>query len=76
MIRKTDLNMVPLNAPAGAGAQCAHRGNVDSVFAAGDPVKRDGRMIHTDNRKLRQLADEARNHIFSSCGNPDNAWLI
>ncbi|PTL37480.1 amidohydrolase family protein [Alkalicoccus saliphilus] len=76
MIRKTDLNMFPLNDPAGAVVQCAHTGNVDSVFVAGKPVKRDGRMLHTDNRKLRQLADDARDHIFSSYGNPDNAWLI
>ncbi|QKS72149.1 amidohydrolase family protein [Paenalkalicoccus suaedae] len=76
MIRKTDTNMFPLNDPIGTVVQCAHTGNVDSVFVAGKAVKRDGRLINVDMKRIQKLANEARDRVFANYGNPDNAWLV
>lgn len=76
MVRKTDLNIFPVNDPIGTIVQCAHTGNVDSVFVAGNAVKRDGKMLNVDLERVRKLANEARDHIFNEYGNPDGAWLV
>jgi 5-methylthioadenosine/S-adenosylhomocysteine deaminase len=65
MIRATDLNMFPVNDPIGTIVQCAHTGNVDSVFVAGKAVKRDGKMLNVDLDRVRKLANETRDYIFS-----------
>ncbi|MBB6450816.1 cytosine/adenosine deaminase-related metal-dependent hydrolase [Geomicrobium halophilum] len=70
MIRATDLNIVPVNDPVGTVTQCTHTGNVDSVYVAGNAVKRHGRMLNTDLKRVRKLANEARDHIFNIYGNP------
>ncbi|SDN89547.1 amidohydrolase family protein [Alkalicoccus daliensis] len=76
MLRTTDLNMFPVNDPIGAVVQCAHTGNVDSVFVGGKAVKRHGQMLHIDKKRIHTLAVEARNSIFEAYGNPDELWLV
>lgn len=76
MIRTTDLNIFPVNDPIGTIVQCAHTGNIDSVFVAGKAVKRHGKMVNVDLARIRRLAIEARDHIFREYGNPDKAWLL
>ncbi|MDQ0338361.1 cytosine/adenosine deaminase-related metal-dependent hydrolase [Caldalkalibacillus uzonensis] len=76
MIRTTDLNLYPVNDPIGAVVQCAHAGNVDSVFVAGQAVKRDGKMLKENMDRIFGLAKEARDHIFAKYGNPDGLWLL
>lgn len=76
MIRTTDLNMFPVNDPIGAVVQCAHTGNVDSVFVAGQAVKRNGKMVNVDMERVRHLAVQARDSIFEKYGHPDGAWLV
>ncbi|MGB0088509.1 MAG: amidohydrolase family protein [Planifilum fulgidum] len=76
MIRATDLNLFPMNDPVGAVVQCAHAGNVDSVFVAGRAVKRGGKMLYKNMDRVLRLAREARDHIFSQYGNPDGLWLL
>ncbi len=76
MIRTTDLNIFPVNDPVGAVVQCAHTGNVDSVFVAGKAVKRAGKMVNVDLNRVRKLAIDARDSIFNKYGNPDGAWLV
>lgn len=76
MIRTNDLNMFPVNNPIGAVVQCTNTSNVDSVFVAGKAVKRHGKMLHADIQRLRTLADESRNYIFSQYGVPKEAWPI
>lgn len=75
MIRTTDLNIFPVNDPVGTVVQCAHTGNVDSVFVAGNAVKRHGKMVNVDLDRVRKLAIEARDNIFKEYGNPDGAML-
>ncbi|CAM3847703.1 amidohydrolase family protein [Alkalicoccus chagannorensis] len=76
MIRTTDFNMFPVNDPIGAVVQCAHTGNVDTVYVAGKAVKQGGELINVDRTRIRRLADEARNSIFEQYGNPDELWLL
>ncbi|WP_431086014.1 amidohydrolase family protein [Paenibacillus sp. 8b26] len=76
MIRTNDLNMFPVNHPIGAVVQCANTSNVDSVFVAGKAVKRNGKMLHVDIQRLRKLANESRDYIFSQYGVPEEAWPI
>ncbi|MFC4736099.1 amidohydrolase family protein [Bacillus daqingensis] len=75
MIRTDDLNLFPVNDPIGAVVTSTHTGNVDSVFVGGEAVKRDGKMVGLDYKNLRRQAVEARNHIYSEFGNPDDLWL-
>lgn len=76
MIRTTDLNIFPVNDPIGTVVQCAHTGNVDSVYVAGNAVKKDGKMINVDLDRVRKLAIEARDSIYKEYGNPDDLWLV
>ncbi|WP_068497748.1 amidohydrolase family protein [Paenibacillus kribbensis] len=76
MIRTDDLNMFPVNHPIGAVVQCANTSNVDSVLVAGKAVKRNGKMLHVDIQRLRTLANESRDYIFSQYGVPEEAWPI
>ncbi|MEC0236718.1 amidohydrolase family protein [Paenibacillus kribbensis] len=76
MIRTDDLNMFPVNHPIGAVVQCANTSNVDSVFVAGKAVKRNGKILHADIQRLRTLANESRDYIFSQYGVPEEVWPI
>ena len=76
MIRTTDLNIFPVKDPIGAVVQCAHTGNVDSVYVAGKEIKRNGKMVNVDMERVRKLAIEARDYIFKEYGNPDGAMLV
>lgn len=76
MIRTTDLNLFPVNDPIGAVVQCTHTGNVDSVFVAGNTVKRDGKLVNVNMERVRKLALQSRDSIFNKYGNPDGAWLV
>lgn len=64
MIRTTDLNMFPANDPEGAVVQFANPGNVDTVFVAGRPVKRHGKLLHVNLKHVLKLAEKSRDFIF------------
>ncbi|MFM9281246.1 amidohydrolase family protein [Paenibacillus jiagnxiensis] len=64
MIRTTDLNMFPANDPEGAVLQFANPGNVDTVFVAGHPVKRHGKLLHANLKHVLKLAEKSRDFIF------------
>ncbi len=63
MVRTDDINIFPVNDPIGVVTQCAHTGNVDSVYVGGKAVKQNGKLLHHDLQKLRKLAEESRNHL-------------
>ncbi len=65
MVRTTDINMFPVIDPVCAVAQCAHTGNVDSVFIAGKAVKRNGKLVNVDLENLRKKAYESKEYILS-----------
>ncbi|MFB5763282.1 amidohydrolase family protein [Paenibacillus medicaginis] len=66
MIRTTDLNMFPANDPEGAVVQFANPGNVDTVFVAGRPVKRHGKLLHVDLKHVLKLAEKSKDFIFQN----------
>lgn len=65
MVRTTDVNMFPMIDPVCAVAQCAHTGNIDSVFVAGNAVKRNGKLVNVDLENLRKKAYESKEYIFT-----------
>jgi cytosine/adenosine deaminase-related metal-dependent hydrolase len=62
------LAMTPLNNPVGAAALIAGRGDVDAVLVAGTFVKRGGKLVRDDLRRLRERALEARDFVFRAAG--------
>lgn len=66
MVRKDDINVFPVNDPVGIVTQCAHTGNIDSVYVGGRAVKKDGKLLHHDLTKLRKLAEESRDHLVKT----------
>ena len=63
-VRTTDLNLTPVSDPVGAIVLAAHPGNVDSVFIAGRPVKRNGRILGIDLDSLRRRAFESQQRVL------------
>ncbi|GAK07932.1 LOW QUALITY PROTEIN: hypothetical protein JCM19038_1687 [Geomicrobium sp. JCM 19038] len=64
MISKNDLNIFPVNDPVGTVVQCTNTANVDSVYVAGNPVKKDGKMIGIDIERIKRLATVASRHLL------------
>lgn len=63
-IRGEDLNLTPVSDAVGAVVLAAHPGNVDSVFVAGDAVKRHGRMLNVDVGQLRERARASQAYVL------------
>lgn len=64
LIRADDLNLAPVSDAVGAVVLAAHPGNVDSVFVAGRPVKRDGRLLDVDLDRLRRRAADSQAYVL------------
>ncbi|GAB3558811.1 amidohydrolase family protein [Spirosoma fluminis] len=69
LIRTTAPNLSPVNNPVGSVVLQSHAGNVDSVFVGGKALKRNGRLVHADWQKLRELAIESRDYIAANSHN-------
>ena len=68
LIRADDLNLVSANDPVQAVVFYANASNVDTVLVAGNPVKRDGRMLFPGLReKTGQLAASGK-RILAQAG--------
>lgn len=46
----------------------ANTSNVDSVFVADQPIKRDGKLVNVDLDRARRLAYESCDYLFESTG--------
>ena len=46
----------------------AHAGHVDSIFVSGKALKRDGKLVDVDAKRVRRLAAESRDHLFEQAG--------
>lgn len=64
LVRRTDLNLMPVSDAIGAVVLAAHPGNVDSVFVAGRALKRNGQMLGIDLEGLRHRAFESQRYIL------------
>jgi cytosine/adenosine deaminase-related metal-dependent hydrolase len=64
LIRADDVNTMPINDPAAVVVTSADTSNIDSVFVRGRAVKRDGRLVNVDLRRLHDLASASRDHVL------------
>ena len=61
LIRKSDLNLFPVNDPLETAVFQASLANVDTVFVAGRIVKKDGKLLYPRLReKMEALAESGR----------------
>jgi cytosine/adenosine deaminase-related metal-dependent hydrolase len=76
LVDTSSLNLFPLNNAYSAIVEAAHAGNVDSVFVAGKPRKRSGKLLGIDLKQFRAKVDAARDALFARAGVPaDGSWL-
>ncbi|RNA66776.1 amidohydrolase family protein [Alteribacter keqinensis] len=65
IIDPSSTNLHPLNnQPVGAVVQSARPENVEFVFVAGKAVKRDGRLVYGEQKRLRERVKAASERIF------------
>jgi cytosine/adenosine deaminase-related metal-dependent hydrolase len=65
MLRTDRLNVMPFNNAAGAVVQSMDTSNVDTVFVAGKAVKRNGRMVGVDLKRVQRMAEKARDGVLA-----------
>jgi cytosine/adenosine deaminase-related metal-dependent hydrolase len=70
MLRADTINTFPLNNAYGAIVTGMDTSNVDTVLVAGKIVKRHGRLVGYDMKRLRQEATAARDYIVGRMGWP------
>ena len=58
------INTAPMVDPLGTIVVFSDTSNVDSVFVAGNAVKRHGQLVGADLEKTFRQLDESRNHIL------------
>jgi cytosine/adenosine deaminase-related metal-dependent hydrolase/ribose/xylose/arabinose/galactoside ABC-type transport system permease subunit len=68
MLRTDRPNVFPVNDPIGAVVWGMDTGNVDSVFVAGKPMKRDGKLLHVDWNAVKKAVMESREHVMKKSG--------
>ena len=65
LLRTDDINVFPLNNAPGAVVTLMDTSNIDTVFIAGKIMMWKGRLVSVDLKRLRRLADRARDGILS-----------
>lgn len=68
MLRTDRVNVFPINDPIGAVVWGMDTGNVDSVWIAGKPKKRNGQLLDVDLNRVRKLAQESRDYVVKASG--------
>jgi 5-methylthioadenosine/S-adenosylhomocysteine deaminase len=68
MLRTDTINVAPLNNAAGAVVTLMDTSNVDTVFIAGNLVKRAGRLVGVDLPKIRRAVDASRDGVLARAG--------
>ncbi len=68
MLRTDTINVMPVNDPVGAVVWGMDTSNVDSVFVAGKPMKRNGELCNVDLNRLRDLVYESRDYVIRRAG--------
>jgi 5-methylthioadenosine/S-adenosylhomocysteine deaminase len=70
-----DPSVFPVGDPVGTVVAAGHPGLVDSVFVAGEAVKRNGRLLGVDLPALRARVLASRDRIAAAAGVPvDGSW--
>jgi cytosine/adenosine deaminase-related metal-dependent hydrolase len=68
MLRTDRINVMPINDPIGAVVWGMDTSNVDSVFIAGKPMKRNGELIGVDMNCVHKLVIESRDYVINKSG--------
>jgi cytosine/adenosine deaminase-related metal-dependent hydrolase len=68
MLRTDRINVMPINDPIGAVVWGMDTSNVDSVFIAGQPMKRNGQLLGVDLNRIRNMVYESRDYVVKTSG--------
>jgi cytosine/adenosine deaminase-related metal-dependent hydrolase len=68
LLRTRTINVGTLNNAVGAIVLGMDSSNVDSVFIAGSPVKRNGRLVGVDVDRILRQAKRAREDVVENAG--------
>jgi cytosine/adenosine deaminase-related metal-dependent hydrolase len=68
MLRTDKPNIFPINDPIGAVVWGMDTSNVDSVFIAGKPMKRNGMLLHVDFEAVKKMVLESRDYVIARSG--------
>jgi len=63
MLRTDRINVLPINDPIGVVVRGMDSSNVDSVFVAGQPRKRNGKLLNVDLARVSKLVYESRDYV-------------
>jgi len=70
VLRADTINTFPLNNAYGAVVTGMETSNVDTVLVAGRIVKRHGRLVGVDLKRVRKEATASRDYIVGKMGWP------
>jgi cytosine/adenosine deaminase-related metal-dependent hydrolase/ribose/xylose/arabinose/galactoside ABC-type transport system permease subunit len=68
MLRTDKPNVFPVNNPIGAVVWSMDTSNIDSVFVAGKPMKRNGRLLHVDWNAMKKAVNESQEYVIKKSG--------
>ncbi|HET9909716.1 MAG TPA: amidohydrolase family protein [Anaerolineales bacterium] len=68
LLRTDRPNILPVNDPIGAVVWGMDTSNVDSVFVAGNALKRNGKLLNVDLDDLRKKAYQSRDYVLAQSG--------
>ena len=68
LIRTDQINVAPMIDPVATVVVCADTSNVDSVFVAGRPVKRNGQLLNVDMSRMVGLVERSRDYLLGKAG--------
>lgn len=64
LLRTDRINVMPINDPIGAVVWGMDTSNVDSVFIAGKPMKRNGELLYVDWNAVKKMVTESRDEVI------------
>jgi len=68
LLRTDRPNVFPVNDPVGAVVWGMDTSNVDMVFVAGKPMKRNGKLLHVDWEAVKKAVMDSREHVIKKSG--------
>lgn len=74
MLRTDAPNLAPVSDPVGAVVHAAGTHNVDSVYVAGRPVKREGKFVDVDLRSVIEQATASHDYLLEAAGVAGQDW--
>ncbi len=76
LLRADTPNLAPMSDPVGAVVHAAGTNNVESVYVAGRPVKREGRFVAIDVPSVIERATASHHYLLGAAGVTDLDWSV